>query len=382
MTEHEGTRSGDGGSHSGPHPGSHPVPHLGSNDRRSHGAAQHAERREAGDRVEPPSDVVALQHRDRALELLAGRALSDLSDDESIELEALLLGQPELDDDAFELAASTLLVVQAEQPQSMPRSLRQRVEASSARWLASHGPLARRNGALTPPGDATSSAGGDAAGTRRIAALPSPTSGSDRSSAAPSALPPAVPTVAGESSAARLRPAAAGPSPLARLGWPVAIAASVLAAVAWWPQSGSTPGSSGRPGPAGPVALESLRDELLVAPGSVAWSWAGVDHPRAQAPRGDVVWNGARQEGVMRIGGLSPNDPKAFQYQLWIFDKARDERFPVDGGVFDVVDGAGDVLIPIRAALPVSEPALFAVTVEPPGGVVVSDRDVVLAAAP
>ncbi len=82
----------------------------------------------------------------------------------------------------------------------------------------------------------------------------------------------------------------------------------------------------------------------------------------------------------MRIRGLAANDPKAAQYQLWIFDGKRDQAHPVDGGVFDVVDG--EVVVPIRAAIQVFEPKLFAVTVERPGGVVVSKRErIVLTAA-
>ena len=77
----------------------------------------------------------------------------------------------------------------------------------------------------------------------------------------------------------------------------------------------------------------------------------------------------------MRFTGLAANDPDQLQYQLWIFDAGRDDRYPVDGGVFDVPVGADEVVVPIRASLPVGEVALFAVTVEKPGGVVVSSRE-------
>jgi hypothetical protein len=50
----------------------------------------------------------------------------------------------------------------------------------------------------------------------------------------------------------------------------------------------------------------------------------------------------------------------------------------VDGGVFDVPANAGEVIIPIRAALMVRKPAAFAVTLEKPGGVVVSGREHVI----
>ena len=68
----------------------------------------------------------------------------------------------------------------------------------------------------------------------------------------------------------------------------------------------------------------------------------------------------------------APNDPSQSQYQLWIFDGTR-EKHPVDGGVFDVNE-AGEVVIPIDPKLPVGQPTLFAITVERPGGVVVSDQ--------
>jgi anti-sigma-K factor RskA len=57
---------------------------------------------------------------------------------------------------------------------------------------------------------------------------------------------------------------------------------------------------------------------------------------------------------------------------LWIFDGTRDKRYPVDGGVFDVPANSAEVVIPIRATLPIRKAAAFAVTVEKPGGVVVS----------
>ena len=88
------------------------------------------------------------------------------------------------------------------------------------------------------------------------------------------------------------------------------------------------------------------------------------------------------QKGFMRFVGLAVNDPKQLQYQLWIFDKHRDQAFPVDGGVFDITP-SGEVIVPISAKLPVGEPTLFAVTVEKPGGVVVSKRErIVVTAAP
>lgn len=101
----------------------------------------------------------------------------------------------------------------------------------------------------------------------------------------------------------------------------------------------------------------------------------GTEDPAGVGATGEVLWSGDAQRGVMRLVGLQPNDRTRLQYQLWIFDKARDQRYPVDGGVFDVPAGATEVLVPINARVPVGEAAMFAVTVEPAGGVVVSTRE-------
>lgn len=109
-------------------------------------------------------------------------------------------------------------------------------------------------------------------------------------------------------------------------------------------------------------------------------SWTATTDPAATGAKGDVVWSNAEQKGFMRFSGLSQNDPAATQYQLWIFDGERDDKFPVDGGVFDVTAG-GDVVVPIKAKLKVGKPVLFAVTVEKPGGVVVSKRERIVVTA-
>ncbi len=150
--------------------------------------------------------------------------------------------------------------------------------------------------------------------------------------------------------------------------WAMAAAALLLFAVAgWWPRwtSGPIPGS-GEPG-ARIVAESSDADgiELTFSP---------TDDPAAAGATGTLIWDPKLQRGVMRFQGLPANDPSRFQYQLWIFDRERDERYPVDGGTFDVT-ASGVVQIPIRTQLQVREPTLFAVTVEDPGGVVVSDRE-------
>jgi anti-sigma-K factor RskA len=129
------------------------------------------------------------------------------------------------------------------------------------------------------------------------------------------------------------------------------------------------------PTPLVPTAAQ-LHDSLALADAkSVRIAWTATGDSTAVGAEGDVVWSATGQRGVMRIVGLAPNDRTKWQYQLWIFDKNRDERYPVDGGVFDIPAGSREVYVPIDARVPVDEATLFAVTIEPAGGVVVSTRE-------
>jgi anti-sigma-K factor RskA len=116
-------------------------------------------------------------------------------------------------------------------------------------------------------------------------------------------------------------------------------------------------------------------DFIAAATDLVQIDWTATEDPAASGASGDVVWSSRSQSGFMVLEGLAPNDPTVSQYQLWIFDGTRSEEQPVDGGVFDVPEGAGEIVVRIDAKLPVREASLFAVTVEKPGGVVVSDRE-------
>lgn len=150
---------------------------------------------------------------------------------------------------------------------------------------------------------------------------------------------------------------------MGRLGWYAAAASLVIAVVGWWPRE------AGHVSPAQP-SLASVEE----APDAIELEWQPTDDPAADGAGGRLVWSDRRQQGYMSFLGLAPNDPAESQYQLWIFDAER-EDYPVDGGVFNIPEDAeGEVIVPIRAKLPVFDPSLFAVTVERPGGVVVSDR--------
>jgi len=158
---------------------------------------------------------------------------------------------------------------------------------------------------------------------------------------------------------ATIRPGRRGVSP-----WWIGVAALVGLLIGAWPLvaplAGSTPGARR-------TALVQDAADLVRAPWSAAGELEGRD------VSGEAVWSTDRQEGYMRFVGLPVNDPSAEQYQLWIFDPSQPEATPIDGGVFDVA-ATGEVVVPIDAKLRVNGPTLFALTIEKPGGVVVSDR--------
>jgi hypothetical protein len=135
------------------------------------------------------------------------------------------------------------------------------------------------------------------------------------------------------------------------------------------------------PAPAAPPTPGVERAALMARSGSLKLNLGAGKDPAAAGLSGDVVWDPATQRGYIRIVGLAAIDPNAHQYQIWIFDGARDQRYPVDGGVFDMPAGGTEVLVPIRAAIAVRVAKAFAITVERPGGVVVSARDRVVALA-
>jgi hypothetical protein len=128
--------------------------------------------------------------------------------------------------------------------------------------------------------------------------------------------------------------------------------------------------------------IAQKRDRLVSeAKDLVKVAWSPTKDAAGQGETGEVVWSNERQEGYMTFRSVAKNDPTKSQYQLWIFDGERDERYPVDGGVFDVDPSSGEVVVPISAKVKVAKPTLFAVTVEAPGGVVVSKRERIVVAA-
>lgn len=148
------------------------------------------------------------------------------------------------------------------------------------------------------------------------------------------------------------------------VGWYVAMAACIaLMFVISRPDSGEPQ-----------VDLSAAYSQLVNEPGSVKAAWgfnAGAGDEKYKDVGGEVVFNTKTQKGYMKFTGMPKNNPSERQYQLWIVDPTRAPQ-PVDGGVFDV-DSEGEVIIPIDSKLQVDKPTVFAITVEKPGGVVVSE---------
>lgn len=162
-----------------------------------------------------------------------------------------------------------------------------------------------------------------------------------------------------------------------RTAWAVAALFAILF-VAQALRSVPEPGKPVAGPPAG-ISPEQARDELLGKAGDLIVSDFGATEPFDRMS-GKVVWSDALQEGYMTLSNLPANDPGENQYQLWIVDPDRDEK-PVDGGVFDIPPGKETAVIPIRNPLAVKNPAAFVITLEQPGGVVVSKQEVVVALA-
>ncbi|MGP1347322.1 MAG: anti-sigma factor domain-containing protein [Phycisphaerales bacterium] len=287
---------------------------------------------------------------DRLVDLLADDTLGELSETDARDLVALSQRFPGHRVEAFDHAASLLQVALLEAESGsgaggsgdafggMPPALRARTEAAMLAAVRSKG---------ANPGVASGAAPGS-----------TPRGAEHRGQA--------MPEIAGR--------VGSGGGALAWLGWAAAAACLFLAAAAWI----NRPIVTTTPGPMGLSAEQRLSALLAMAPQDlvrVDWVAPGEDPAAGGFRSGEVVWSDALNEGYMVFEGLAANDPSAEQYQLWIFDAARNEAHPVDGGVFDIAASDRRVVVPIDPRVPVDRAVLFAVTVEPPGGVVVSSRE-------
>ncbi len=277
---------------------------------------------------------------DRLLLLMADRALGEIDPSEAMELEKLLNStEAEREALALEAAAAAVGVALASAGlDDMPRQVRERLNSTAHRWLAGQS--------------------NEADSVRQAV----------RGVQAHSGVAQPIPLPVG----AGVTPRTGRTPILAWTGWLAAAACLILALIGW------TQGGAGR---TPEVSAAERYAQMIQKSGIVRVDWTAntaKPEPLLDADRvgGDVVWDPVTQRGYMRIQGLKPNDPSEGVYQLWVFDATRDAAHPVDGGVFNIAsDGSGEVIVPFEPRVAVREATLFAVTVEPPGGVVVSSRE-------
>jgi hypothetical protein len=109
-------------------------------------------------------------------------------------------------------------------------------------------------------------------------------------------------------------------------------------------------------------------------------AWTVGNMKDAKSISGDVMWSDKEQKGYLRIQGLPVNDRSKETYQLWIFDKTQDPKTPINGGTFDV-NSTGETIFAINTKLRAEGARMFAITMEKPGGVVVSKSNKIAALA-
>ncbi|MEZ6234190.1 MAG: anti-sigma factor [Phycisphaerales bacterium] len=286
----------------------------------------------------------------RLRELLADRAVGALSPAEQGEMEDLLAGLPGEDvSGELESVVAGLMLAHESENEPMPASMRARLEARGREMV---GAAAGAKAGVAPGGDVGGATGDHERSRPLRMAADARTREDARSDARTMGLPVALP-------------------------WLAAAAAILIAALAWIP--------GGRPvGPSAPTLAER-REAVLARVDVVIAEFSPGEDELSAGVSGDVVWSGESQAGFVRLRGLAENDPRAMQYQLWVFDRDRDD-VAVPAGVFDVAaarrdPSTGDVLVPLEPAVRIGAALAFAITAERPGGVVVTDRSRLIAMA-
>lgn len=136
-----------------------------------------------------------------------------------------------------------------------------------------------------------------------------------------------------------------------------------------------------RPDNAAAVPPTQSRERLMASATDIVKAEWGPGNVAGLELAGDIVWSDSKQEGYMRFRNLPKNDVNVYTYQLWIFDETQDPKTPIDGGIFDV-NADGEIVIPIDAKLRARGAKAFAITMEKPGGVMVSERKQLVSLAP
>lgn len=266
---------------------------------------------------------MSARHDDRLLDLLADKALFGLEAAEERELADLLAAGTVSDREQFDRLAAEAAVALAEGHGGMPVTLRERLRDDARRFAA-----------------------GEAVVPRRHAWLPMEIRGGLMLLGTVAAAACVLIMVAGPD---REKDPATVPEPIAHVPPPV-----------------TTPRLPDVPPPRLPTpALQ--RDEMLatVRDAQTIDCVAADGADEQPAAGGDVVWSDQRRRGFLRVKGLARSEPGRAQYRIWILDGSRGK--PISGGVFQVAEESGEVVVPILPQVPVQGPTMFVVTAEEPG---------------
>jgi len=278
------------------------------------------------------------EQKDIFFDLLTKKAIYGLDAAEQAQLDAMDPGNAELEFNSLEMSAAAISLMGADS-EPMPASLRSKIIADANAFVVEQ--------------------------NEQTVAWPPTTNDDDK----------------GYASDAEERSSG---SWLGWLGWASAVVACIaLALNLWFTRVQPDPEIVKTPPVETPRLLTTaeLRDEMLKATtDTIKATWAAGNVKGIAGIVGDIVWSDEKQAGYMTFKNLPANDPNAYTYQLWIMDENQGDTTPIDGGTFDV-NANGEVVIPINAKLKAKSPHLFAVTMEKPGGVVVSKREKIVALA-
>lgn len=269
--------------------------------------------------------------REKLIELLSDQVIFGLNEHESAELERLKQLFPDWEKDSFETAATVLSLSNLPSGDNMPAHLREKIAAQAESFFSQDDEIIEESGSTPPMTERTV-----------IETAPAKTFGWQS------------------------------------LGWAFAAIAIVALGISLWTLQSQpqreyvyNPTPTVTPTP----TLNEQFNELLASDKTMKANFEGAAF---KSLKGNVVWKNAEQKGeqkgYVRISGLPVNDKSKETYQVWIFDAAQDAKTPVNGGTFDVNEN-GEVIVPIDAEILVKDPKAFAITVEKPGGVVVSKQE-------
>jgi hypothetical protein len=249
----------------------------------------------------------------------------------------------------YDVAAASLFLatVSADASTTLPRSLEQRLQQAGRSWCTQH-------------------------------------KAASQGSSSPSTVTPLVLRSAGRDEPGVSTPIEPSPSRLRILPWLAAAAGVALAAAAWWPAAPRATQLSDAPLINLPPTVQQHYQRLAGSSAALKLrfaDWADANVPcEKPGVQGEVLWDEARKVGVMKFANLPKLDASKELYQLWIIDSRGMEQ-RISGGVFNGEDVLQYVVI--DPGIQVDGAAAFAITIERPDGVWVSDmkRRVVIAAA-